>query len=94
MSTNTDVNEPLRIPAHVGFTIIDGEAVILDMKRGVYFGLDEIGTALWRSVADHGTATEVVTQLEEEYEVDPAQLRRDIREWLDCACAAGLIERV
>ena len=37
----------VRIPESVLFQELDGEAVLLHLESGVYFGLDPIGTRMW-----------------------------------------------
>jgi hypothetical protein len=37
------LNSTLRVPDDVLFRDLDGEAVILNLRTGTYFGLDEVG---------------------------------------------------
>jgi hypothetical protein len=92
MDSEVSVDGRVRIADHVSFTLVQGEAVIVDLKRGLYFGLDEIGTAIWQCIAQHGTVSQAVAQLEQDYDIDPAQLRDDVRRWIARTRAAGLIE--
>ena len=39
----------------VVFRDLDGEAVILDLVSGTYFGLNEVGTRVWRLVDEGAT---------------------------------------
>ena len=93
MEIRSGEDQRVKIPEHVGFTIVSGEAVILDMKRGLYFGLDEIGTAIWQRIAAGDHPADIVSALEREYDVDPRQLHDDVRAWLGRAREAGLIEQ-
>jgi len=38
----------------VVFRELDGEAVILNLETGTYFGLDTVGTRIWQFCQDHG----------------------------------------
>jgi len=55
-----------------------GEAVLLDLASGTYFGLDEIGTRIWQLLGEHGSPERVVAALLAEYEVEEATLRADL----------------
>ncbi len=37
------------------FRNLDGEAVIVDLKTGTYFGLDPVGTCIWAALQQPGT---------------------------------------
>ncbi len=41
-----------RIPDEVIFRELDGEAVILNLDTGIYFGLDAVGTRIWRLIEE------------------------------------------
>jgi hypothetical protein len=55
-----------------------GEAVLLDLASGTYFGLDEVGTRIWQLLGEHGAAEPVVAALLDEYDVDEARVRADL----------------
>jgi hypothetical protein len=44
----------LRIRDHIQFTVIDNEAVILDLNSGMYLGLDEVGTRVLQTISETG----------------------------------------
>ncbi len=55
-----------------------GEAVLLDLTTGTYFGLDEVGTRVWQLLEQHGSNDAVVAALLEEYAVDEPRARADV----------------
>ena len=55
-----------------------GEAVLLDLATGTYFGLDEVGTRVWQLLERHGSIDAVVPALLEEYAVDEPRVRADV----------------
>ena len=59
---------------------LDGEAVILNLKTGTYFGLDAIGTRMWALIDELGDTDKVLKALLAEYDVEEARLRADIDE--------------
>ena len=55
-----------------------GEAVLLDLATGTYFGLDEVGTRVWQLLERHGSIDAVVPALLEESAVDEPRVRADV----------------
>src|SRR5687767_10114898 len=68
----------LKVSGDVVFRELDGEAVILNLASGIYFGLDETGTRMWQLIEQHGQLTTVLAALCEEYEALPETLERDL----------------
>src|SRR2546423_3220492 len=64
---------------------IDGEMVLLDLRSGMYLGLNRLGTFIWKLLISNdgsisaGTIVEAVTG---EFEVEPATARRDLDQLL------------
>ena len=73
------------------FRELDGEAVILELESGKYFGLDEVGTRFWKVVLDHPSLEQGLHALRAEYEVSEAQLERDLVEFVETLVARGLM---
>lgn len=71
---------------------VDGEAVILGMDRGEYYGLDPIGTRIWQLVAEPVSVHTLQEAVLEEYEVTPEQCLTDLRALLGQLKREGLIE--
>ena len=68
----------IRISDDVVFRDLAGEAVILNLATGTYFGLDSVGTRIWHLMSEHGSTEKVIVGLLAEYEVEEGQLRRDL----------------
>jgi hypothetical protein len=83
----------LRISAAAVFRELDGEAVILHLDSGTYFGLDHIGTRVWQLIEAHGSLERVIADLLTEYEVEAGQLRADVEALVSSMVDKGLIER-
>ena len=71
--------------------ILDGETVLLDLKSGVYYSLNEAGTVVWNLFAEGATEAELAGALAAEYEVPAEEALRDVRELLKDLCDEGLI---
>jgi len=66
----------------------DGEWIVLDLNGGNYFGLDQLGGAIWQELSAGKSPVEVVALLGKQYEVEEAIMLRDVLGLVD-----ELIER-
>ena len=71
------------IPQDVLFRDVAGEAVILNLETGKYFGLDGVGTRMWALLAEHGSVETAYWALLDEYEVNAEQLQSDLFKLID-----------
>lgn len=71
---------------------VDGEAVILGMDRGEYYGLDPIGTRIWQLVQSPISVEQIRCVILDEYDVAPEQCLSDLLALLNHMRAEGLIE--
>ena len=55
-----------------------GEAVILDRKSGVYYGLNSVGASIWNLVHGPKTVNEIRDTLLSEYFVESSQCDREL----------------
>lgn len=69
-----------------------GEAVILDMKSGMYYGLNPVGVRIWELIANPCRVSDVKAVLLDEYDVDPDRCERDLLAILKELSDKGLIE--
>ena len=82
----------ITVPENVLFRDVDGEAVLLNMQTGKYYGLDEVGTRMWAVLAEHGSVEPAFRALLEEYDVADAQLRQDLLHLVDELASRGLLQ--
>jgi hypothetical protein len=78
-----EMNEVWKLSPDVVFRDLDGEAVILDLASGTYFGLNEVGTRVWRLLEEGRDATQIVEIVGSEYQADRATIARDVDRLLD-----------
>lgn len=76
----------------VVFRDVEGETVLLHLERGVYFGLDVIGTRIWKTLVEHGRARPALAPLVAEFDVTPERLEEDVTRLLADLHEHGLIE--
>lgn len=85
-----DLRRRLAIPESVVCAELADETVLLNIETGIYFGLDHVGTHIWRLLAEGREEEEILAALEAEYEVEPVQLRADVAAFLDLLMEKGL----
>jgi hypothetical protein len=55
-----------------------GESVILNLKNGIYYGLNPVGARIWSLIQERKRVEEVRDQIIEEYEVDRDVCEREL----------------
>jgi hypothetical protein len=88
----TRLDSKINVPEDVLFHELSGEAVILNLASGKYYGLDEIGTRMWILMAEHGSLEPAYEILLTEYDVDKEQLKEDLLELVDNLSEHGLLQ--
>lgn len=76
------------------YSEIGGEAVILDLGSGVYYGLNEVGVDIWKWLQEARTKEEILNLLLDEYEVTRQQAQEDLEAVFTQFLEAGLIEEI
>src|ERR1700722_15240965 len=69
-----------------------GEAAILNIKSGVYYGLDPVGARIWNLMQEPRAVVEIQNAITDEYDVEPERCARDLFGLLEKLLAEGLIE--
>ena len=67
------------------------ETVILNLKAGVYYGLNPVGARIWNLIQEPRTVHEIRDAILEEYDVDPDRCERDLLVLLRDLAAKELI---
>lgn len=70
---------------------VDGEAIILSIERGSYYGLDDIGSEIWQLLATPVTVGALCDALAAKYDADRPTIERDALELLEKLVAEGLV---
>jgi hypothetical protein len=84
------LNDRIATTEDVLFRELDSEAILLNLKTGIYYGLDPVGTRAWQLVTEHGTLARVVDIMADEYEVERSVLEHDLLELAGQLHEAGL----
>ena len=69
-----------------------GEAAILCLTTGVYYGLDPVGAQIWALLRQPVRVDGIRDVLLAEYDVAPERCERDLLALLDRLAAEGLID--
>lgn len=72
------------------FRELDGEAVLLNLETGMYYGLDAVGTRAWQLAAADGRLRAVRDGLVGEFDADPPTIERDLLTLAEALVAKGL----
>jgi len=70
---------------------LEGEAIMLNLDSGVYFGLNEVGTRMWALIQEHGSLRKVFEVMQREYDVTPQTLESDLLRIVGELRAKGLV---
>jgi len=71
---------------------VDAETVVLHFDKGLYFGLNEVGTLVWNQLQQPRRVQEIHDAILREYEVPAEQCERDLLTLLEQLSEKGLIE--
>ena len=59
------------------------EAAILDLKTGIYYGLDPVGARIWKLIQTPRQLNEILETLLNEYEVEKNHCQEDLIELIE-----------
>ena len=68
----------VRVSDDVVFRDLQGEAALLHLGSGVFFGLDPVGSRIWHLIRGHRTLRRVLDALLDEYEAAEEACGRDL----------------
>jgi Coenzyme PQQ synthesis protein D (PqqD) len=69
-----------------------GESVILNLKNGTYYGLNELGSVIWEFIQEPKTVADICENILQEYEVDTETCYSSVQALLVDLVDAQLIE--
>ncbi len=67
---------------HLLTSDVDNETVMMDIDRGDYFGLNEVGSRIWKLSQNPISVNDLCTELEKEYGVTSEQCEADVKLFL------------
>jgi Coenzyme PQQ synthesis protein D (PqqD) len=84
-------SERLTVAPDVLFRLVGDEGVLLNLNTTLYLGLNPVGTRMWNALTSAGSVQAAYDALLAEYEVEPAQLRADLEEFIQRLLGQKLI---
>ena len=84
--------ERVRVAPDVLFRVVGEEGVLLNLNTVLYLGLNTVGTRMWNVLSSASSIQAAYDELLQEYEVEPAQLRADLEEFIEQLLGQKLIE--
>jgi hypothetical protein len=70
---------------------LEGEAVLLNLANGQYYGLDEASYHMYKTLISSGSVEMAFEVLSQEYEVDLRQFRADLDRFVVHLAENGLL---
>ena len=70
---------------------LNGEAVLLNLRNGQYYGMDENSFHMYKALTTSSSIQAAYETLSQEYEVEPGQLRSDLDKFLAHLLENGLL---
>ena len=84
-------SERLIVAPDVLFRLVGDEGVLLNLNTTLYLGLNPVGTRMWNALISASSIQAAYDTLLAEYEVEPAQLRADLEEFIQRLLGQKLI---
>src|SRR5687767_6500431 len=85
--------DAMNVPEDVLSRELDGEAVLLDLRSGHYFGLNSTGSRVWTLLKDGKDTDDIARALVDEFDVDFERALADARSFIEMLFERGLIRR-
>jgi hypothetical protein len=70
---------------------VDGEVVMMSIEQGRYFGLDDIGSDIWRRLDPPCTFADLIDRLAADYDAARASIAADVRALLERMAAQDVV---
>ena len=80
------------VPADVLINEIAGESVLLNLDGGRYFGLDDVGTDMWKALTTSSSIEQALAQLTTLYDADASALKTDLENLVGRLAEHGLVK--
>lgn len=83
----------IRVPDHIYLSEVDGQMILLDTRKNVYYALNETGCELLKMLAKGIATTDAINQIAKIYEEDENTVKRDLEPFLNYLLSEGILER-
>lgn len=80
--------------ADVAAKVLDGEAIMIDLKKGTYYSLDGVGTLVWQLIEGGYPLRKIVDITAQQFEVPADVAEADVGRLVQQMLDESLVERV
>ncbi len=78
---------------NIAWRNVNEEVVILNLKSGEYFTLNDVGQFVWLAVADQKNMEEIRQKVVDAFDVSPKKASEDIEEFISRMLDEGLLHK-
>lgn len=71
---------------------LDGQTALFSIERGKYYGLDPVGSAIWKHIEVPIAVSALCEALLERFTVERDRCEREVLQFLESLAAEGLID--
>lgn len=86
-----DINTIIIKNTEIDDTDLDGEKVMMNLDKGQYFMMNEVGSKIWDIIEEKVSVKQIIKRLREEYEVDEEICKDNVINFLGQLNKADLI---
>jgi hypothetical protein len=72
-------------------TRVDDDTVMMNTKKGMYYGLDDIGTDIWELIDKPCSVSSIIDALKDKYDVDEDTCKKELFDLLAALQKRSLI---
>ena len=83
MFVEISVDSTFSIPESVAWRNVNEEIVILKLKSGEYYTLNEVGQHIWQAISDQQNVGEIIKQIVDQFDVTYEKAKEDAMKFLD-----------
>jgi hypothetical protein len=79
------------VPDTVLWQQVGDEVVLVDLVRGEYHALDDIGSAIWQAFEECPDVATALERMHAQYDVDEDRLAHDVEAFVEQLLSTGLL---
>jgi Coenzyme PQQ synthesis protein D (PqqD) len=85
------MTETLRVPDYVQFNRVEGDIVLVDLRKGLYYSLDDLASRIWETLSSGGSTALAVEVILAEYDAIERTVKKDVSELVQLWKRKGLL---
>lgn len=89
---NVEIENIISKNPEIDATDLDGEVVMMNMEKGQYFMMNDVGSRIWEIIEEPIKVSEIINALISEYEVEREECENIVMEFLNDLSYGDLIK--